>query len=190
MWRHVQKHGKVKDYKENARFKMCFKMIISLALVPEKFIKKEYENLLNYFLNTNSDIYLINFLFWIEKQYIVNQLYLVKTETKNYCLWSVFTNSIMNKPKTSNSLEGWHSNLNDRINQKHPSLFHLFSELQIEQNNVKVKILKSLYDDDSIDNSKICNNESSLCKVCSEYEKFYGVEYLMKVASLLKVKFE
>jgi hypothetical protein len=66
MWRHVQKNGKVKNYKENARFNMCFKMIISLAFVPENSSKKEYGNLLNYFLNTNADPYLIDLLFCLK----------------------------------------------------------------------------------------------------------------------------
>jgi hypothetical protein len=187
MWRNLQKSEKVRDYKENARFNMDFKMIISLALVPDKFIKTEYENLLNYFLNTNADIYLIEFLFWFEKQCIDNLMYKGIIGSKSYCLWSVYENCLLNKAKTSNSLEGWHRILNERIIHKHPSIFQLFSELQIEQNNVEVKILQNLYGEDNVNN---CNIGKILSKVCAEYDKFYGIEYLIKVASLLKVKFE
>jgi hypothetical protein len=73
---------------------------------------------------------------------------------------------------------------------KKSKFFKLFQELQIEQNIVEFKILQSLYGENIESVYKNVDNESNLKVVCFEYEKYYGVDFLMKIASLLRVKFE
>jgi hypothetical protein len=66
-------------------------------------------------------------------------------------MWSEFENVINDRPKTSNSLEGWHRSLNSLVNQKSPSFLKIFQTFQIEQNFNESKLLQSLYANDIVE---------------------------------------
>jgi hypothetical protein len=148
----MHKNGMSREYKQNFKFQSKFKLILALAFVPNHKVTFEYEKLLDYFLNTTTEESLINCLLWFEKNYIKNQNYKKSNSNTEYFIWSVYDNIINDLPKTSNSLEGWHRALNSRISHKNPSLCELFKELQAEQNCNEVQILKSLYDEKTIEN--------------------------------------
>jgi hypothetical protein len=118
-------------YKENLKFQQRLKMIVALAFVPCKFVSKECANLLAYFLNAGVEDCLINFLMDFETMYISNNKFKVGIDGGDfYFIWSVYFNIIDDIFKMSNSLEGWHRSLNDRISKKNPSIVELVQELQ------------------------------------------------------------
>jgi hypothetical protein len=122
-------------------------MIVALAFVPDQEIVKMMENLMDYFLNINVDIKLINFLIWFDENYVKFNSYKGKDEKGDvYFYWSVYFNVMNNYPKTSNSIEGWHRSLNNDITHKHPSIYELMERLLKEQNRVEIDILQSLFD--------------------------------------------
>jgi hypothetical protein len=92
---------------------------------------------------------------------------------------------LLKLPKTFNSLEGLHRSLNERIIKKAPSLFQLFKKLQYEQNNTEIKIIQNFYAEVKDDGFK-----NVLEEVCNDYSNFYGVNFLLRIASVMKLKFE
>jgi hypothetical protein len=86
------------------------KMNASLSFVPDCYVISMSEKLVEYFLNTDCDEDLVNFLFWFIDNYIKKNCY--KGVTKNgevYFMWSVHFNILIGCPKTTNSIEGWQS---------------------------------------------------------------------------------
>jgi hypothetical protein len=66
-------------------------MIVAPAFVPENCVYKEFRILLDYFLNTNVDEELINFMFWFEKTYIIdNSFTSIDTNGKIVYSWSIY----------------------------------------------------------------------------------------------------
>lgn len=64
-------------------------------------------------------------------------------------------------------------------------MFEILEKLQKEQNIVEIKLLQSLI------NVEIENDfTSSLYDVCVNYNNFYGVDFILKIALLLKLKFD
>jgi hypothetical protein len=186
LWRRVQTSGMTSSYLTNKNFNLNFKMIVAIAFVVSSKIVKEFEKLLNYFLQTNTDEFLINFMFWFEKTYVKSNMYKYSDEKENVVfVWSVYNNVIQQKPKTSNSLEGWHRSLNSRISKKNPGFCELFQELQQIQNNVEIQTQQSLYE-----NNEKVEKECDFKNTCLAYDSFYGVEFLLKIAMHLKLKFE
>jgi uncharacterized protein YihD (DUF1040 family) len=123
---------------------------------------------------------------WFNDNYIKNLIYINKKENGNsYFLWNIHFNVTKRLPKTSNSLEGWHMALNALVSHKNSSLFELLEKLQKEQNTSEIKILQSL-----VQESKFNGFVSSCEDCCLKYETFYGVDFLLKIAILLKLKFE
>jgi hypothetical protein len=62
--------GKALNYKQCIKFAFWLKMIVALSFVPDIFILKEYQDILDYFLNSNVDSCLIDVLFWFEKNFL------------------------------------------------------------------------------------------------------------------------
>jgi hypothetical protein len=185
-WRRIQKDGYSKIYKENCKFNLDIKMIIALCFVPDYCVEKDFCILLEYFLNTNTDKYVVDFLFWFENNYICNNSYIkIDKLGVKYFIWSFFSNVVSKKVKTSNSLEGWHRSLNAQVSCKNPNFFEVFKILQCEQNILEVKLLQNLYT-----SNYDCALESKLFKVCVEYDAMIGIEYLKAIGYNLNLKFE
>jgi hypothetical protein len=62
-------------YKENLKFKKNLKMLVALAFVRDSSIKYLKTLSLDYFLNSNTDEYIIHMLLYFEKIYIKNMTY-------------------------------------------------------------------------------------------------------------------
>jgi hypothetical protein len=61
LWRKIQKDGMCKAYKTNIKFNNYLKMIVAIVFVQSEKMEQEKEKLVDYFLNTNADEYLIIF---------------------------------------------------------------------------------------------------------------------------------
>jgi hypothetical protein len=186
IWRRVQVSGNTINYKEDENFKLHIKMIVALAFVPDKNIPREVENLLDFFLNTNVEEYIVDLLVWFEEIYVKNTTYKFEKDGMKYYTWSIYKNVVDKVQKTSNSIEGWHRSLKKNVNKKNPSLVELFKTLQFVQNNVELSILQSLFID-NVDEYESCDE---IFKTCLQYEKYIGVEYVLKIALLLKLKYQ
>lgn len=184
IWRKIQADRNVKLYKEDALFQKHIKMILSMAYVPNKNIEQESENLLDFFLNTNAKEAVLNIFFWFESNYLKNKMFKIKKlNDEFYNFWNVSENILHNLPKTTNSIEGWHRSLNNRVSSKNPSFYEILQILKNEQQLIEIKICESLY-------SKTCEKSTDIdIKNCIEcYESFYGVEFLMKIAYFINLK--
>jgi hypothetical protein len=118
-------------------------MIVALSFVPDKFIVKEFQDPLDYFLNSNVDACLIDLLFWFEKNFIKDLVYKITFDFDTLLtIWSAYINVLNDFPRTTNSLEGWHRSLNNNDTHKNPSSYEIFSIIQFEQNLIEIKILK------------------------------------------------
>ena len=185
VWRNIQSIGMTKLYKENNKIQLNVKMIVGLAFVPDEKVKDYFCLLLDYFLNSNADECVVSLMFWFEKTFLLQPNYQYESNGQLYYCWSVYKNIINGIIKTSNTLEGWHRSLNALISRKNPSLVELFEKIRITQNNTEINILQSLY---SGDESFITND--ACFQTCYEYENFNGIDFVMKIAMLLRVKFD
>ena len=172
-------------YKETSTYRNNVKMICALAFVDNSNMEKAFECLVDFFLNTKVDQSILHLLFWVEENFLKNTTFKYKYGEEQRYIFSVYYNVINDFPRTQNSIEGWHRSLNARTNNKNQSLFNLFKELQNQQNSTDIKITQSLY-------INVCpiTEVNDLKEICLNYEKYYGVDYLLKIASLLSLKFE
>ena len=184
LWRRIQADGFSLRYKTDSKFRTNFSLVVALAFVPDVHVKAMFAKLVDYFLNTNVDEYLINFLFYFERIYISNNTYRkINTKGECYYSWVIYESIIHGIARTSNSLEGLHRTFNERVSRKNPSLDELLDLLKDVQNVTEFKIMKSLYNDNISSDTK-CN----FLSICKEFDKFYGIEYLMKVQFFFKIK--
>ena len=186
IWRQIQRMGKQVMYRTNVKFQTEVKMVCALAFVPSNRMEYEFANLTNYFLNNNADECILELIFYVEKNFLRNYIYIYQDKSNNdEFIFSIYNNTVNGLPRTQNSIEGWHRSLNARTTSKHQSLFNLFKELQHQQNSCEIKIMQSLYST-NIERERNCEFKN----VCVTYNNFYGVEYLLKIAFLTKLKFE
>jgi hypothetical protein len=75
--------------------------------------------------------------------------------------------------------------LNALVSSKNQSLYELLEKLQTEQNTIEIKLLQSL-----VVKNQILFEVSRIEEVCEQYESFYGVDFLLTIALLLKLKLD
>jgi hypothetical protein len=188
IWRKIQASGYMQIYKTDDKFQMNIKMILALVFIPDENVCNEKLNLLDYFQNINCQEYIITLLLWFEEIYIKGNNYKkIDSTGQMYYIWSVYKNVIEKKPTTTNSLEGWHRSLNNRVSHKNPNFFEIFSILQNEQNINELKLLQSLYETTAEIKEEPKKN---LRNMCLKYTTTNGISYLLAVSLLLNLKFE
>jgi hypothetical protein len=64
-------------------------------------------------------------------------------------------------------------------------VFAILEKLQFEQNTTEIRLLQSL-----VQSNNGINFSSTFYDVIFKYESFYGVDFLLKIALLLNLKFE
>jgi hypothetical protein len=136
-----------------------------------------------HFLELKDSSYVVDLLIWFEKSFFCKK-YMQNVDGCFIFIWTVYNNVVNGYAKTSNSLEGWHRSLNERIGEKKPSLLKVFEELQAEQHFNEMKILNSLYNEKNIE-----VRVSRFKKTCCDFELYFGVEYLFKIAFDLSLDF-
>ena len=85
-------------------------------------------------------------MFYFEENYIKKKNFKQKHENGEiYFTWSIYMNVMNDIVRTSNSFEGWHRSIKDRINHKNPGVDELVALLKDIQNITEIYILISLY---------------------------------------------
>ena len=140
IWRWIQRNGGKTLYETNKEVNFCMRLVMALAFVPNNKMKSEYEKLLNYFLNTNANTLVVELCLWFDNNFIKNSVYAFERNETIHYIFSVHHNTIKGLPRTQNCLEGWHRSLNKRFENKAPSFFNFFKELQNQQNTTEIKI--------------------------------------------------
>ena len=135
-WRRIQREeANYKRYKEDPAFAIRVRRFLALAFVPPNEVHR-YMNLLMADEVARNDG-LVEFATYFQKTYVGQQFHNDDEVseipgTYNYPIWNMFDRVRQNKPRTNNSLEGWHGAFARGI-RLHPSVVDLAKKYRQEQ---------------------------------------------------------
>ncbi|KAG0436960.1 hypothetical protein DMUE_3950 [Dictyocoela muelleri] len=168
-------------------FRECFKMILSLAIVPIDNLKIEIEKLKNYInqkasLNEISSFY--NEFIDLYCKDINNESNLQTVFSVHF--WYIYDRVLNKIPKTTNVLEGWHRSLNNNFQIAHPNIYEFGIELKKRHAIVENKI-NQLFLENNETHYTECDE---LIEKIINYDSYPGLQYLKIMASLPKIKYQ
>ena len=127
-WRKIQSSELSVVYNETKNVRFFVKLILALAFIPVYELEVYVSRLKDYYLRESAPEFIFPLLEWFYCNFISNA-------SKNHrpIFWSVYDRVMNKKPRTTNSLEGYHRHLNNICETKHPSISSLVKELRNEQ---------------------------------------------------------
>ncbi|KAG0440667.1 hypothetical protein DMUE_1566 [Dictyocoela muelleri] len=181
LWRKIQQLHLSIIYKKESEFRMCVKMILSLAFINNNDVFKLIDELDYYFKNHYFHEKIDLLWSWFKNLNLKNNnsfnIFLID-------FWSVNKRLINLDPMTTNSIEGWHRGLNMNIRIAHPSIKEIGLELLREQRKVNFNIVKNLYTQNA--DSSITERNKSI-KLILESGKI-NINHLRAIAGLIDLK--
>lgn len=115
IWRKVQELGLVKDYIENEEIKMHVRMLAALAYIPPDSVDEGFIKIME---NSPATETIAKFNDYMVEQWIDNP--------NIEHMWNCY----MERHRTTNALESWHSALNRSIRKSHPNILELIIKLK------------------------------------------------------------
>ncbi|CAF2885444.1 unnamed protein product [Rotaria sp. Silwood2] len=127
IWKKVKKYG-LKQLSKEEHIKRQIANIISLPLVPKNEINNFMEQIIDVLFNIDSKFDKLT-------DYILNTYVEDPLFTSN--IWNHF-DSIGERSRTNNHLEGWHRQLNSRV-RTHPDLWAWYNEIKSSEESVMIR---------------------------------------------------
>lgn len=145
-------------------------MILALSFVPIKDVFLLSARLKKFLISEES-WNVLSLFEWFQDEY------LTENETnKSINFWNCYERTVNSIPRTTNSIEGMHRHLNNLIKIKQSTFYVILKEIVLEQEITENKLLQSLYSD----NIEI--RDVKMITILSEYNIYYGVDFLKKIA--------
>lgn len=172
MWHQIQKLGFSSLYKNEAEFKRFVNYHLLLAYVPVKFVADEFKKLQNsrkdrFQYNEISNSFYKNFI-----KYQINLI------NKNINFWNVHERILLNIPTTTNSLEAWHSHINNKIKRNHPNICAVIEILKREERKTKIIVENLKSGNQNTINKKLQTSVKNIVVNYSCYRDLEFFEYL------------
>ncbi|KAG0432055.1 hypothetical protein DMUE_5521 [Dictyocoela muelleri] len=187
IWRRIQALSLSVLYKKEKQFRLCVKMIISLAFVPIESVHYLGEDLSEFFKNIGFSEELNNLWLWFKNLYLNKEN--ISLNIFSVKFWSINERFMCMDPLTTNSIEGWHRSLNMNIRIPHPSILEMGLELLREQRKVEFMIIKNLYTNPI--NNNLLNDKNKLIKNILERNKgSLNITHLEAIAGLIDIRID
>ncbi|KAG0428329.1 hypothetical protein DMUE_5830, partial [Dictyocoela muelleri] len=140
-WRKLQSIGLSSLYINDEKFRKLIRKILNLAYFPIKTVKIEFEKI-NEELNQNFGELnsLMIFLAYFERMFIKQND--VGIPIFEVSFWSAYERVLNGLPRTTNSCEGWHKNLNFHCEISHPNIAKFINTLQKIEETVRYRLIQ------------------------------------------------
>lgn len=115
LWRKVQELGLVTSYKENSTIREHVRMCAALAHLPKEYIPEAWLLIME---NSPQEDALVKFSDYFVEQWLQDSDF----------IWVCYKE----RHRTTNSVEGWHHRLNNRVGKAHPNIYELLKILSDE----------------------------------------------------------
>lgn len=186
IWRNIGKLGLASTYLNDEQCNSFFRMFLSLPFVPVRFVKHEFNKIVDSISAASRLEVFREFIIYFQKNYVGS------CSDENHALprydisfWNSHERVLNAIPRTTNSLEGWNRSINDAVRISHPNIVNLIISLRKEQVYSEKKL-----GDASISPKlrKICPNDEELLTICRNYSEFRGLLYLKRLVSFYRWK--
>lgn len=129
VWRRIQNLGLAENYRNDLVIRKIFRMFLNLVFINQNMLNVAYDFIINKIISLEILSLLSEFISYFERTYIgrENVVPLFNNE-----FWNVSERIILNLPRTTNTLEGWHRNFNKIVNTANPNIGRLTDSLQQE----------------------------------------------------------
>ena len=148
-WRKIQKAGLTSLYASDAEFATCLRMLTALAFVPVSDIPSAFEACKEVMPETADAV-----VSYIEKTYVgtttctTDSSLTLKVSKKKPkfkpAIWSVYDRVVLDMPRTTNKLEGWHRRFSSIMAKHHPNIYEFIGKLKEEQHHTEMSIMQLL----------------------------------------------
>ena len=119
IWRKVQLSGLQISYQEEEEFRKFFRKVISLALVPPRYLRLGWAGLK---AGAPADDRVAQFKHYFEETWLNGHYHI-----SEWCVWGD------DGPRTNNHVEGWHDKINRPAGKSHPNIYELVELFKAEQ---------------------------------------------------------
>ncbi len=188
IWRKIQNLGLAGVYKGETWQLKILRRCFLLAFCPIDNVFIEFEKIEHDSKDQENDLKINNFLIYFRKQFIASgvspePVYEIK-------FWSCYYRVVNEIPRTTNSLEGWHRQLNNSFNHPHPNFAAFVNVLCREEQRIFFR-LTQIKNGNYID--VVCTNlkkEYELKLVCKNFKEFKIECFFKLIDDLVSFKIE
>ena len=136
VYRHVQQNGLSQLYLRDEDFRTNIRMVSALAFVPREDIVARFED-----LSQHCSPQEIPILDYFETNYVGElRRGLRRPPLFAHSLWNVHDRILLNLPRTTNALEGWHNAFATSLGQSHANMWKFIDALKREHAMVHMSI--------------------------------------------------
>ncbi len=188
IWRKIQNLGLGTFYKEFTWQRKTIRRCFQLAFIPCNLILREFEKILFDVNESNNDENILNFLLYFRRQFIGGDINQEPSYEKIF--WSCYQRVINSIPRTTNSLEGWHRQLNSSFNRSHLNLASFVNVLAREEQRIFVKLTQIKFGNYIEVVTSDFKKEYELKVVCENFYEFDLKNFLKLIDRLISFKTE
>ncbi|KAF0756156.1 MULE domain-containing protein [Aphis craccivora] len=143
LWRKVQENGLQALYAENVEFALQVRHLAALPFVPTNKVIHYFEKLVDstYFVNNENNLStLVNYF----EDTLIGRSTCNRRRPPKFqiSMWNCYERVLKNKPRTNNSIEGWHHAFNSSLGANHVTIWKFITFLKQEQTLQKVRLEK------------------------------------------------
>lgn len=143
IWRQIQKHGLTNSYLYDVNIRKTVKMFMCLVFVPKNEALNEFTRIMKG-IDDRIKRELDDILLYFKRMYIGVYKENILIKEPLYCadFWSLHDNIVNLIPRSINSAEAFHRNLNKCCQTAHPNLAKFITILQREDECNRIKIIQ------------------------------------------------
>ena len=141
-WRVLQREGLVNKYHDCPDFRAYFRAACGLSLVPEEDVVDCFR-----LWKAAAPEAMRPLVLHIEEIYVLGKRWGRGRRQPKYPprIWNCTQRVLQNKPRTSNTAEGWNNRFRVLVGKHHPSLYELLDSLRDEMADAKRSVLQHAY---------------------------------------------
>ncbi|KAF0759986.1 MULE domain-containing protein, partial [Aphis craccivora] len=189
LWWKVQVNGLQALYVENVEFTLQVRHLAALAFVPTNKVIHYFEKLVDstYFVNNENNLSTLVDYFkdtWIGHS-TRNRRRPPKFQTS---MWNCYERVLKNKPRTNNSVEGWHHAFNLSLGENHVTIWKFITFLKQEQALQELRLEKLISGEPSPKKKKkkYKNHDEMILNVVTNFNETPALLYLREIAQNIK----
>ena len=184
VWKRIQASGLQPRYNADPEFANTLRMLLALALVPEDDMIRFFEQYCDYARNLyHQDCDQV--IDYFEETYVglFRRNAPRRAPMFDQTLWNMFHRTILELPRTSNSVEGWHRSFQTTVSTVHPSFGRFLEALKQEQAHNRVQLLQALGGHPAPpQRRRYADNNQRLIQLVDNFQNMEPIQYLRSVA--------
>ncbi|KAG0436613.1 hypothetical protein DMUE_4133, partial [Dictyocoela muelleri] len=175
LWRQIQKNNLVLEYKNDKKFRLYIKMLLSIAFVKKNQLYEYFLRFKNSFIENFKGKSELNILNYFENNFINNHEDKIND-------WCCYERILKNIPLTTNICEGFNRSLNSNLKGSHPTLVKLIIILRTCDHLQDKAIDDTIsFQSNNSKRSKSIKKLENIKKIVSKFEDYYDLMFLKAI---------